>query len=65
MKILLTNAKLLSRRDVIPDRGYPYQEYWETAIINESKNFNNFIKTDDTSEGLNIWVKDSNGKFVT
>lgn len=62
MKILLTNAKLLSRRDVIPDRGYPYQEYWETAIINESKNFNNFIKTDDASEGLNIWVNESQEK---
>ena len=47
MKILLTNAKLLSRRDVIPDRGYHYEEYWETAIINESKNFNNFNESDD------------------
>jgi hypothetical protein len=61
MKILLTNAKLLSRRDVIPDRGYPYQEYWETAIINESKNFNNFNENDDK---LDIKVKDDNGDYV-
>jgi hypothetical protein len=60
MKILLTNAKLLSRRDVIPDRGYHYEEFWETAIINESKNFNNFNENGDK---LDIYVKNDSGNY--
>ena len=40
MKILLTNAKLVERTDILPDRGYHYTDMWETSVINLDRNLN-------------------------
>lgn len=40
MKILLTNANLLTREDVKPDIDYPFDQIWESAVIDVKQIFN-------------------------
>ena len=40
MKILLTNAKLVERTDILPDRGYHYTDIWETSVLDLNRNLN-------------------------
>jgi hypothetical protein len=53
MKILLTNAKLVERTDILPDRGYHYTDIWETSVINLNRNLN-IIKKSHYGEGNTI-----------
>ena len=50
MKILLTNAKLVDRTDILPDRGYHYTDIWETSVLNLDRNLN-IIKKSHYGEG--------------
>lgn len=40
MKILLTNANLLTREDVKPDVDYPFDQIWESTVIDVTQIFN-------------------------
>lgn len=65
MKILLTNAKLVTREDIKPDRGYYYKDIWETSVINLDANLSSiketyYVEGDEiTSSALEDFMTDS------